>query len=161
MKFPPSTIFYLLSCALLLTGCGPSAKQLADQQARTDFRNAIAAMKVCTEGSTYAEFREKRMALETCYAANQSILQVDTSELFKAVDATDKIWNFSIKFPNLTVDYDSSSAAPELINMAINATKKGFQVPTPTSTTLSYVQLGLTLISIQCDDLLSLGSPGR
>ena len=87
---------------MALCGCGPSAKQLADQQARQRFREAVAAMKVCTQGSTYAEFRGKRLALETSYTANQSALADESSqieELEKVMIATDALWEWQVKFP--------------------------------------------------------------
>jgi len=62
-----------------------SAKQIAEQQAiqqaRQHFREAVAAMKVCTQGSTYAEFREQRVALETTYTANQSALADESKQV--------------------------------------------------------------------------------
>ncbi len=94
-------------CAMILSGCGPSAQQLAEQQAeqkaRAEFHEAVAAVKVCTESTTYTEFREKRLALETCYTANQAMLTNDVTEfdrLSELMKATDILWAFKIRFPS-------------------------------------------------------------
>ncbi len=89
-------------CATILCGCGPSAQQLAEQQAqqqaRREFREAVAAMKVCTQGATFNEFRDKRLALETCYTANQTLLTNDATEfehLAELMKATEILWGVS------------------------------------------------------------------
>jgi hypothetical protein len=81
---------------LVLAGCGPSAKQLADQQARADFRKTVAALELCAKGSTYQDFHEKRMALETCYTANQSMWNANPhyQRLAAIMDATDLLWSY-------------------------------------------------------------------
>ena len=139
---------------MMLCGCGPSAKQ----QAQAEFRQAIAAMKVCTQGSTYEEFREKRMALETYRAAHPDLATPAFNDLSDTMTATDTLWYFSIQHPTRRVEDDTSTgdAAPKLLNKAINATLKGAQIHIPNGDmrASNYAQLGLTLISIQCDELL-------
>jgi hypothetical protein len=94
MKYTTYFVFLLV----ILCGCGPSAEQVAEQKARQDFRLAVAAMKVCTQGATYTEFREKRMALETYYTAN-SIAITNASafvNLDEMLQATDVLWNYKL-----------------------------------------------------------------
>jgi hypothetical protein len=142
--------------AVTLCGCGPSAKQ----KAHDDFRQAVAAMKVCAQGSTYEEFREKRLALETCCAAHTELPTPAFNELSDTMTATDTMWYFSIQHPTRRVEDDTSTgdAAPKLLNKAINAQLKGHAMPhIPDGMDMqaaNYVQFGLTLIAIQCDDLL-------
>ena len=92
-------ILAAIPVALLFQGCGPSAKQLAEQKAIREFREAIAAVKVCTQDTTYQEFREKRLALETRYTANQSYLSKQSNEidqLIQTMEATDLLWNYEL-----------------------------------------------------------------
>jgi hypothetical protein len=118
--------------AMTLCGCGPSAKQLAEQQAkqqaakklaeeqqaekvrqnaetqqaRQKFREAVAAMEVCVANTSYIEFREKKQALETCYIANQSSLMNEADafhQLVKVMEATDLIWEFQIQWPHVSL----------------------------------------------------------
>ncbi|MGA3283222.1 MAG: hypothetical protein ABSD57_02030 [Verrucomicrobiota bacterium] len=149
--------------ATILFGCGPSASQI-------QFRQAVAAMKVCTQNATYAEFREKRMALETCYTANQAALNHEAiafAELARVMDATDILWNQQIQHPDdteagviaqiITVGSPAWDAAitisPEVKN------KAGFTYEQrehdPDFYAPNYVRRGLTRISKQCDELLA------
>jgi hypothetical protein len=69
-------------------------------QSQMQFQQAVAAMKVCTQGAIYTEFREKRLALETCFTANQSALNREAAaftELARAMDATDILWDYKIQ----------------------------------------------------------------
>jgi len=168
--------------AMTLCGCGPSAKQLADQQAqqadqqaRQQFRQAVAAMKVCTQDTTYQEFREKRETLETCYTANQSALdKISFTELARVMDATDALWRQHNKlsaYPDLN---DSDVPLPGgniksewitpvweamlILNPAV-ASKSDFTVEQrkhdPDFYAMNEVRRGLTMISRLCDELLT------
>jgi hypothetical protein len=150
--------------AMTLCGCGPSAKQIAEQQSRERFRESVGAVKVCTTGSTYSEFREKRQALEACYAANQSALQgaAKIHELCETMDATDVIWAFTAvrRLDLAHVDVGSVEwNAMVFLNPNIVA-KKDYSFdereddPARDFNANTYVHLGLSNISILCDDLL-------
>lgn len=157
---------------MFVCGCGPSAKQLADQQARQRFREAVAAMKVCTQGSTYSEFREKRLALETSYTANQSALADEASQidqLEKVMIATDALWEWQIKFslhelpsgPGSGWVADGWAEDPWEAMLTISpsvAAKAGFtseqRRKDPDFYAKNYVHRGLTMISEQCGELL-------
>jgi len=157
---------------LVLCGCGPGAKEIADQKSRQSFREAVAAMKVCTEGTTYQEFRQKRSALETSYTANRSALagkSVQIDELEQVMKATDTLWKFQIEFPHLKLPSGKGSGWIEadwaqdpwdamlVINPAV-AAKAGFTEEQCREdndfSANNYVRRGLTLISSKCDDLL-------
>ena len=169
--------------AMTLCGCGPSAKpvveqqgpsvkqvveQVVEQQVHEKFREAVAAMKVCTQGATYNEFREKRLALETCYTANQTALADSSAaynHLAQVMDAIDILWNFEITWqfpPTEPFIYpgvnQSEWAAVLIINPSVAAkagTKDIVQCENdPDFNAENYVHRGLTLISSQCDDLL-------
>jgi hypothetical protein len=109
MKLRSTIILAAIPIALLLQGCGPSAKQLAEQQAQQkaigEFHEAVAAVKVCTQDATYNEFREKRLALETCYTANQSVLTIFTefNKLERLMDATDTLWREAGNMDKVTI----------------------------------------------------------
>ncbi|MGD0206223.1 MAG: hypothetical protein ABSC89_01225 [Verrucomicrobiota bacterium] len=161
----------------ILCGCGPSAKQLAEQEAiqksRQNFREAVAAVKVCTDGSTYEEFREKRLALETSYTANEPALadkSKDFKQLLQLMKATDALWDYQIKFPEIELSAGKGSGwvahgwaldpweAMLIIKpqVAEKADYKGEQLRNdPDFYAKNYVRRGLTLISKQCDAILS------
>ena len=169
----PGSCLPICFFALLLFGCSPSAKQIADQKARQSFREAIAAMKVCTQGATYQEFRQKRSALETSCIANRSALagesrQID--QLEQVMKATDTLWEWQIKFPHLELLPSGKGSgwieagwaedpweAMLVINPAV-AVKAGFTEEQcrkdPDFYAKNYVRRGLTLIASQCDNLL-------
>jgi hypothetical protein len=148
--------------AIVLCGCGPSAKQLADQQARQRFRESVAAMKVCTQGSTYSEFRQKRLALETSYTANQSAIADQTNaidHLVLVMQATDGLWDLKnqiqSQFPYYNEDVSRRHEMAE--DMLIIQKGSGLthgEIKAEGGFPGNYVQHGLTLISSQCDDLL-------
>ena len=150
----------IVSCCLLvaLCGCGPSAKQLTRQH----FREGIAAVKVCTQGATYAEFRDKSLALETIYAANQSTLtdkSKDVDQLVRTMKATDSLWSLQMQiesqFPNFVPDESRGQEMAQamlIIQKASHLTHA--QIKADGNYFSGYVQHGLTLISSQCDDLL-------
>lgn len=157
----------LMTLTLMLCGCGPSARQLADQQARQQLRQAVAAVKVCTTGSTYAEFREKRLALEACVAANQSV--ITNAEAFQHLSAvmaaTDELWVEHNSLASHTLsDADMPIAthghlwqALLVVNPAVAAKKNCSDYQRqidPDFHATHGVKLGLTLIADQCEDLL-------
>lgn len=170
---------------IALCGCGPSAKQLAEQQkaeqvkqqaeqarqkadrqqARQKFREAVAAMKICTQGATYNEFREKRLALETCYVANQAALADESKEiehLMVVMKSTDVLWEFQIQWPHSTLSHHSEEwDAMLIINPAVAekadpVIDENYNGPEnyPDFYAENYVRLGLTRISKECDELL-------
>lgn len=179
----------MLAClfAMTLCGCGPSAKQLAEQQAkqqaeqqqaeqarqeadkqqaRQKFREAVAAMKICTQGATYNEFREKRLALETCYVANQAALADESKEiehLMVVMKSTDVLWEFQIQWPHSTLSHHMGEEwdAMLIINPAVAdkadpTIDENYNGPEnyPDFYAENYVRLGLTRISKECDELL-------
>ena len=112
-------LFSLVAVGLLVgVGCGKSeatkaAEQAAAQQAaerhdaRQKFKEAVAAIVVRTKGSTYGEFRQSRLDLETCFEANKSYLadiQSEFAELSPLMLASDVVWGRSIQFPLLTAE---------------------------------------------------------
>lgn len=151
--------------AMTLCGCGPNASQI-------QFRQAVAAMKVCTQDATYNEFREKRLALEACYAANQTALtsySTAFNQLAKIMQATDRLWNHpgggllsERAFPEWTMNGMPPGArdfweAMLIINPKV-AAKANFTFEQcqrdPEFVAQNYVHWGLKLISEQCDELL-------
>jgi len=160
-------IFCLLS--IFICGCGPSAKQLADQQARQAdqqarqrFRDSVAAMKVCTQGSTYSEFRQKRLALETYYTANQSALADNKNaidQLVLVMQATDGLWDLKnqiqSQFPYYHEDVSRSrEMAHDMVIIQKGSGLSHAEIKADGGFPGNYVQHGLTLISSQCDDFL-------
>ena len=152
----------MLAClfAAILCGCGPSAKQLAEQQARQNFREAVAAVKVCTDGSTYKEFRERKLALETCFTANQSVLSGESKEiehLVKLMEATDILWDLrnqiQIQFTHFVPDESKKSEWAQAMAIIKEGTTWE-QMKVEHDSPNNYVRRGLTLISKQCDELL-------
>lgn len=156
----------------MFNGCGPSAQEIADQKARQSFRETVAAMKICTQGATYQEFRQKRSALETSYTANRSALAAESrqiDQLEQVMKATDTVWKFQIELSHEELPSGKGSGWNEdgwvqdpweamlVINPAV-AAKTGFTEEQcrkdPDFSARSYVRRGLTLISGQCDDLL-------
>ena len=156
-------------CALTLCGCGPSAQQQAAeqaaQQARQKYHEAVAAVKVCTQGATYREFREKRLALETCYTANQAALAgVDGwRQLSDYLKATDVLWEWqnrnggSLTLPSGNRPGDATWEAMLVITPAV-AAKQGFTYEQCAADrdffAANYVKRGLGLVSRQCDSVL-------
>jgi hypothetical protein len=170
MKLRSIIILAAIPIALLFQGCGPSAKELAKQKAIGEFREAIAAVKVCTQDTTYQEFREKRLALETCYTANRSDLAEQSGEidqLVQAMKATDLLWDWQIQFPNVELPAGGTAKDPWILErwnamLAINpgvAAKANFTPDQcrkdPDFYAANYSKLGLLLISKDCDQLLT------
>ena len=151
---------------MMLCGCGPSAKELAEQQARQrsfqEFKQAVAAVKVCTQGATYREFREKELALATSYAANQSALADKTnaiSQLVLVMQATDCMWDLKNQIQAQFPYFHPDESRKYEMAMAIKTIAKGSgltydQIKAEGGYPNNYIQHGLTLISSECDDLL-------
>jgi hypothetical protein len=146
----------------MVCGCGPSAKQLADQQAQQRFRESVAAVKVCTQGSTYVEFRQKRLALETSYTANQSALADKTNaidQLVLVMQATDGLWDLKNQIQSQFPYYHEDVSRRHVMAEAMLVIQKDSglshaELKAEGGFPGNYVQHGLTLISSQCDDLL-------
>jgi hypothetical protein len=159
--------FFICILSVMICGCGPSAKQLADRQAHADFRQAIAAVKVCTRDhpmATYPEFREKRLALETYYTANQTTLADEATaieQMEKIMDAMDTVWAYvhsthralthvavgSAEWNAMLVINPSLADKADLNSEQRDQDYSDFDIVT-------YSRLGLSLISKQCDALL-------
>ena len=151
----------------MLCGCGPSAKQLADKQTHADFRQAVAAVKVCTRDhpmATYPEFREKRLALETYYTANEAALADEATaieQLEKIMDAMDTVWAY-VHLTHRPLTHIAVSSAEWNAMLVINpslADKAGLDFEQRDQDysdfdIVTYGRLGLSLISKQCDELL-------
>jgi hypothetical protein len=137
-------------------------------QVQMQFRQAVAAMKVCTQGANYNEFHEKRLALETCFTANQSALNHEAAaftELVRAMDATDILWDYKIQHsenppfgfllyhPSSSV-WDAMLIISPTVQAKANLTAeqcerdRDFYAP-------NYIPKGLTMVSAQCDKLLA------
>jgi hypothetical protein len=159
---PFSKFLPLLLAVGMLCGCGPSARQVAEQQAKDEFRKAVAAMKVCTQGATYKEFREKRLALETCYTANQSALVKESGtidDLVKDMKATEVLWEWQIRYPLMELSPRGEQwRAMKTITPAV-AGKADFtdeqRRKDPDFYANNYVRRGLTMVADQCDLLLA------
>ncbi|MGB8369477.1 MAG: hypothetical protein ACLPYZ_03370 [Limisphaerales bacterium] len=154
--------FFICILSVMICGCGPSAKQIAEQQARQRFRESVGAVKVCTTGSTYTEFREKRLALETSYAANQSALANETNkidELVQVMRATDSLWSLSVQMQAEFLDFVFPESRRSEMAEAMKTIKDGSgytwaELKSQGDFPRNYVRLGLSQISSQCDDLL-------
>lgn len=74
-------------CVCLL-GCGNAERR----DARQNFKEKIAALKVCAQGATYSEFRQAEKDLRTSFEANKKYLDDlndDFADLDKLMTATD------------------------------------------------------------------------
>lgn len=145
------------------------AELAVTRQTQQKFREAVAAVKVCTQGSTYSEFREKRLELETCYAANQAVL-TDEADEFKRLSGwakdTDVLWDWSNQYPGMELPSGGDTntwigekwGAMLIINPQV-ATKAGYTSEQcrhdPDFYANNYTKRGLSLISVQCDELLT------
>ena len=142
-------LIFSLSLCLILCGCGPSPKELADQQSRKELKQAVAAVKTCTHGATYSEFRAKRLELETCYTVNQSALTNQAVAIYNLLDVarvTDTIWDPS-------VNNSAATKAMRTIEHLSGVSAKEFDSEYKDFPN-NYVRRGLTLVSDQCDELL-------
>ena len=77
------TIFFSIVIAALfvgLVGCGKSDTEKEHDAARQKFKEAVAAVKVRTQSSTYPEFRQAELDLRTSYEVNKAnLVDVKTS----------------------------------------------------------------------------------
>jgi hypothetical protein len=79
-----------------LSGCGNPERQ----KARQDFKGKIAALKVCTQGATYSEFRQAEKDLRTSFETNKKYLDDlndDFADLDKLMTATDLFFFGSVQ----------------------------------------------------------------
>lgn len=183
-------IICLLLCAGLswLAGCSkppeqnPEPKISADQiadiitkkqstlAAKQKFSEAVAAIKVCTTGSTYSEFRSRRLALEIVFSSNEKSL-TDTdkfyfSSLSKLLQAIDVLWVYKqnwkfypmapfmdpdlapIEWPSMLV---INPSAPETVSKLKHFTDRQ---NSPELDVENNIRIGLSLVSMQCDLIL-------
>lgn len=92
--FPFSLVVLALSLGLL--GCSNPERQ----KARQDFKEKIAALKVCTQGATYSEFRQAEKGVRTSFESNKKYLDDlndDFANLDKLMTATDLFFYGSIQ----------------------------------------------------------------
>jgi hypothetical protein len=167
-----SLFFSIVGVALIvgLLGCG-NAERTAGRQ---KFKEAVAAVKVRTQGSTYSEFRQAELDMKTIFETNKKHLS-DVSDKFSALDellsATDVCWSYNIKdhgYAYLATMYPPNSGhflpvwqsmqivSPEVtkkLNFALNYQQKEND---PNFYPATYVKLGLTKINEQTEDLLDL-----
>lgn len=157
---------------LTFCGCGPSAVQLAEQRARQSFRESVAAVKVCTQGATYREFRDKRMILEACYAADAAVVadkSAQIGQLLATLKATDTLWGYQNRFELVPLP---SGSDPEWVDEGwVQDPWEAMQVITPEVSLKAgstweqrrkdpdffannYVKRGLTQIARECEELL-------
>jgi hypothetical protein len=147
--------------AIILWGCGPNRGQI-------EFRQHVAALKVCTQGATYKEFREKRLALETCFTANRSALNREAAafeDLARVMDAADLLWDYKIQhsenppFGFLLYRPASSVWGAMLAISPTVGAKAGFTAEQCERDrdfyAPNYIKWGLSLVSTQCDKLLA------
>ena len=158
----------LVCISAVLAGCNRDDARSASNPVRVQFRQAVAAVKVCAKGATYREFRERRMALATCYAANRSALSRESADflaLARVMDATDALWNYEIEhsenppyglllYRPARPIWDAMITITPSVEVKANFTfeqctrDRDFYAP-------NYVPGGLTLISACCDKLLA------
>lgn len=118
----------LVSVILLVsgaTGCGKSEAQKSAElqaaqryEARQKFKDALAALIVRTRGSTYSEFRQSQLDLETSYEANkQSLgdLQADFTNLSQLISATVVVWNRDLEYPDVTAIWSVKEDVPAML----------------------------------------------
>jgi hypothetical protein len=90
-----------------LFGC--SDHNTARAVARENFKEKIATVKICSESSTYEEFRHAEMDLKAGYEVNKLYLD-DVSNsivnLIAVMDATDYFWSFKINHPYTSIPAD-------------------------------------------------------
>lgn len=163
-------IVTVLIAGLALAGCGPSKTEQANEearQARQDFRQIVAALKVSADnGCTYSEFRERRLALETCWKVNGTLLLVsypdqDYVEFYHLADAardTDILWREEIQFgdmalwphlPGWDCAVDITPRLANKTNLTVGQMDRDpdFHLP-------NLIRRGLAKVSSECDKLL-------
>ena len=162
----PSIIIVALLVAFV--GCGKSEATKAAEQERHDarqkFNEAIAAIKVRTQGSTYPEFRQAELDLKTSYEANKAYL-ADVSNQFANLDAlvkaTDYFWSYNVQYPDLPLlPTKDEIRFAQTINPDTHLSEKtGYhldqQLKDPEFYAKNYVEKGLKKIDGQAEDLLN------
>jgi len=170
-----STIVALLFVGLL--GCGKSeAAKAAEQQAiekhdaRQNFREKVAAVKVRTQGSTQDEFRQAELDLKTCFEVNKSFLNDVSGQFAQLSDlmgASDYCWNrhvlsaftFDNRDLKMMLVINPSMASNSVLLSKISEQKSGnlsmedyhryIEFPAPT-----FVESGLSQINKICDQMM-------
>lgn len=156
-------ILYGLFLILALAGCSREAER---RRALTvqEFKSTLAAMQVCTKGSTYNEFRQRRMELEACYVANRSVLQeifivkALYSNLLNEMEATDHCWrlyqqNDDARLSPEGRDWDAMLILnPGLKEESGEQAKLRKQKPAYAAT---YLKQGLSCIYASCEVILN------
>lgn len=153
-------------------GCGKSeAQKAAEQQAvechdaRQKFKEAVAAMLVRTKDSTYNEFRQSRLDLETNFEANKSDLaniQNEFAKLSLLMASCDHLWDRDIKYPEMSMWRKNEDVAAMLairpsvkIKLDQNITYKEAEKD-PEFYAHNYVHWGLAAIQQQCNLIISI-----
>ena len=172
MKNVASRIVMAAFCIGLI-GCGKSeATKLAEQQAverhdaRQKFKEAVAGILVRAKGSTYDEFRQSRLDLETCFEVNKSELadvQNEFEKLSSTMSACDHLWDRDIKYAEvpLRLYTKEDKVAMLIIHPSVESklTKKYTSEEIgkdPDFYAHNYVIWGLTQVREQCDLIISL-----
>jgi hypothetical protein len=171
-------ILYSIFAAVLfvgLVGCGKSEAQKAAEQAaaqraierhdaRQKFNEAVAALSVRTRGSTYEEYRQSRLSLETIYEANKSYLtDVDLpfAYLILVTSSTEYCWNYSIQNPEIPLplikDKQGIIAACVLRPSITNKLDYTFdqRMNDKDFNPGNFIRLGLSKTQDQCDLIIS------
>jgi hypothetical protein len=132
-----------------LSGCGNAERH----NARQNFKEKVAAIKVCAQDSTYSEFRQAAMDLRTSYEVNKANLE-DVRDGFVSLDklmtACDYFWSYSINHPATNFRLTDENRANYLLIMDVPPTDEVDTWP------MHYVQKGLTKISDQTDGIMNL-----
>ena len=145
--------------------------QTKRQAAIQQICHAIAALKICTQGSTYSEFRQRKLDLETCYESNRPQLSTSSNEiehLTQLADACDHCWSEYISGKLiwnsdgvlLLFPYKGNQGnldamkiiTPSITNKLAYTTDE--MEKDPDFYAKNYVRRGLAMINLQCDDLL-------
>jgi hypothetical protein len=120
----------------------------------------VLAVKVCTAGSTYAEFRAKRLALETCCTANPALADAAAGRFLATLKATDLLWTRQLEHPGLPLSSGGDEWAAMLTLHPDIAAKENYTWAQRNKDAdfnpENYVRLGLTLAAQQAGDLLAL-----
>lgn len=105
----PTTFVAGLMAAVLVVGsfgCGKSEAEKERHAARQKFKESVAALIVCTHGSTYEEFRKAEMDFRTSFELNKRYLS-DVSGNIVALEpvmkATDDCFAYSTAYPKNAV----------------------------------------------------------
>jgi hypothetical protein len=179
-KQPIRFIFIALSSLVTFIGCDreqpkpqavhqQSAQEVEEQAVRIRFREAVAGVKVAVRGN-YTEFRERRLALETCFVANKSYLKSfvgDFDQIRALMEACDRVWYHEINY-DLTPMYigpedqrTADARAMQTINPEITAklASKADTSPDEKFRDLdfragTYVRKGLPMVEELCDTML-------